>query len=291
MRRVVVGILAAGVSLVGANSAWATFPGQDGRIAYSYEDGIYTVNPDGTDVRFLAKGQSPSWSADGRLLTFERDGPLGGAAVYTMWPDGTHQRRVATGLTPSFSPDRRRVIFVDREGIASARLDGTGYKVLAPGGLRQPEYSPDGTQIVYVNFAPRGIWLMRSDGSNQHAVTQGHDSDPDFRPDGRRIVFHRCAGDDGRHCIDDLVRVVALNGSNISGVRCASIQPTYSPLGNTVAYAKPFGQGPDLDPLGANIWTTRVTPPCAADRPVTHYAQDPGHGFASNPNWQPVPAG
>ena len=48
-------VLVALILLFTGSSAWATYPGQNGRIAYvanpTGTDQIYTMNPDGSDIR------------------------------------------------------------------------------------------------------------------------------------------------------------------------------------------------------------------------------------------------
>src|SRR5688500_7757087 len=68
-----------------AASAQATFPGRDGRIAFSISQGawdawdesfsfIVSVNPDGTDARLLdgLRSEGPAYRPDGRLIAFSR---------------------------------------------------------------------------------------------------------------------------------------------------------------------------------------------------------------------------
>ena len=79
-------------------TAWATYPGANGRIAYAgypgqhaTDDDIFTILPNGSGVRQLtddAVGESdPSWSADGRRLTYVSVAP-GRPQVFTMRADG-----------------------------------------------------------------------------------------------------------------------------------------------------------------------------------------------------------
>lgn len=292
------------VAALQASAAFATFPGANGRIAYSYRlhccsGSIFTMNPDGTELERLTAGFNPSWSADGRLIAFNRQPRLDGrVTTWVMRADGTHKRRIADGVAPSFSPDRRRIVFSDRSGIATIRIDGTGYKTLAGEG-DEPKYSPDGEHIVYRKpFVRSGlrassIWLMRSDGSHERRVTRSpEDAGPDFRPDGRRIIFCRCGQPDPRGgCVYDTAKIVALDGSHITGLACAGAGAVYSPDGVSVADSRLFGQTPDLSFLGSNIWTRKVVAPCRTDHPLTHYAQYPGRGFAASPSWQPLPNG
>src|SRR5690348_4031851 len=49
---------------------------------------IYTMNPDGTHRRRLARGRGPQWSPDGRRIAYVKDG------IYVMNSNGTRQKRL-----------------------------------------------------------------------------------------------------------------------------------------------------------------------------------------------------
>ena len=57
--------------------AHATFPGKNGRIAFVQGPDIFTMNPDGTNIKQLTHvgpdglASWPAWSADGKQIVFE----------------------------------------------------------------------------------------------------------------------------------------------------------------------------------------------------------------------------
>jgi TolB protein len=73
-------LLAAVMLVLSAASADATFPGQDGKIAFTRDNyrqetsGIFAVAPEGGAQERLGPENafSPSWSADGRRVIFVR---------------------------------------------------------------------------------------------------------------------------------------------------------------------------------------------------------------------------
>src|SRR5688500_13631807 len=127
-RRVAVGLttvamLVAG-SIIGAVPSDATYPGNNGKIAFDryVNNGsvnwIFVVNPDGSGLTKLRRGGDPAWSPDGRRIAFALSGDDaqctgcmdGGIAV--MKPDGTDfERLTASGGMPAWSPNGNRIVF------------------------------------------------------------------------------------------------------------------------------------------------------------------------------------
>ena len=207
------------ILLVTAAPAQATFPGDNGRIAFSSNrDGnyeIYTMNADGTGVARLTndpgEDRTPSWSADGRKIAFQRD-----FEIWTMNADGTNQAvlssdpGVAYGEDPSWSPDGRKIVFVRTDssdnGVYVVNADGTG--LTGPFGPQSrfdgmdPGWSPNGEKIVFAGggggITDPLIYTMNPDGTELHQLTNydnGYVIDrwPNWAPDGTKIAFDRGA--------------------------------------------------------------------------------------------------
>lgn len=113
------------------------------RIAFYSEAGagIYTMNPDGTDVRFLVAGggRGTDWSPDATKIAYGADGGL-----RVVNADGGGQRPLTSGRDsePDWSPDGRRIVFTRAEGdgvrtgftsVYVVNADGTGLKKLVTG--------------------------------------------------------------------------------------------------------------------------------------------------------------
>lgn len=187
-----------------------------GKIAFDSDEGgtqeIWAMNPDGTGRTKLTTSPpgvwdqgkyQPTWSSDDKIaFATHKDGrnPDGSfnVEVYKMNADGSGQtnltQNTARDEEPAFSPDGSKIAFVsDRAGegdIYVMNADGGGQKSLTGdigGTVRQPSWSPDGTQIVYTNN--NVVYVMNDDGTGKKRMTDG--TEPTFSPDCTKIAFSK----------------------------------------------------------------------------------------------------
>ncbi|WP_051010711.1 LpqB family beta-propeller domain-containing protein [Salinibacter ruber] len=163
------------------------------------EPRIYTVDPDGSDLRQVAEdkaiGFNPTWSPDGSRIAFST--PADPSVIFTIRPDGSDLRQVTDrsdidgnsgDLAPAWSPDGSRIAFQsDRDGGSSFDIytvdpDGSDLKQVTTAGDRDdrvddisPAWSPDGSRIVFGSnrdgSAVPDIYTIRPDGSELERIT------------------------------------------------------------------------------------------------------------------------
>ncbi|MDP9232132.1 MAG: hypothetical protein M3O73_05105 [Actinomycetota bacterium] len=179
----------------------------DARLVFERPDargkhGVYRVDATGGGLKRLASGMSPAWSPDGTRIAFVR-----GKDVYVIAPDGTGETKLTTTSRStagplSWSPDSTRVAVSRGGDIYSVRADGMGETRLtaSPHAEDQPEWSPDGAKIAYVdesNSSP-GIKVVNADGSGATRLTSPRatdlsDGSPAWSPDSSKLAFARGA--------------------------------------------------------------------------------------------------
>jgi Tol biopolymer transport system component len=231
MRRRPVVLVAAAMTLFGlvgvAGPAQAKAPGPNGRIAFARqatppEHGhvVYTVNPDGSHLRELAKpADLPRWSPDGtEIATGDADCMFGGQCAAVIFNADTGASRVLPDPRPdlfneymncnSWSPDGTRLAcgaFGDSPGVSGIYTvrssDGGGLtKVLSCDQCGPSDYSPDGRRLVIGLGDPLELFVVRLDGRGLRQITPtGTLPDGDiaghWSPSGDHIMFaaHPCA--------------------------------------------------------------------------------------------------
>jgi Tol biopolymer transport system component len=121
---------------------------------------------------------------------------------------------------PDWSPDGSHILFFRifqsnvnlptiPDEVMRINTDGSGLRQIgtctgACLGNDDPQYSPDGRQIVYTRamreqgttLLELGVWLMDSDGRNPREISpavfgMSEDHEPAWSPDGKHIVFTR----------------------------------------------------------------------------------------------------
>ena len=236
--------------LVGAPAADATFPGADGRIAFTQEapagdhtqSDVYTVNADGSGLQRLSASANqnefgPAFNAAGTRIAFWRTpAPFGPGSLWVMNADGSGKRQLTTGID-----------------------------------ARDPAWDPSGTRLAYTGPGAGSfdIWTLRAaDGQDRRRVTSGAatDFEPAWSPDGARIAFTRglAQGDAG-----NLYAVGAGGGTanQITSTPAYDHQASWGPGGQRLTYERDFANSSSILVVGAD----RLEPNAAHDRAVLRH--------------------
>lgn len=198
--------------------ARAVTPGANGRILFvsspvtpEHPDGetnMFSMSADGSDVRqirsdgvtFEHASIGLALSPDGRQIAFSDDTQ----DIHLMNVDGSNLRRITTGLFSfgplAWSPDGSKIAYIQvgaRHDIWVMNTDGSNRTLLTNNASSintRPDWSPDGSQIVYEANPPggggMGIWVMDANGANGARIA-AEGNDPSWSPDGERIAFTR----------------------------------------------------------------------------------------------------
>ncbi len=261
------------IVLLATAPAWATYPGQNARIAFvgnftgTWQ--IYTINSDGTDLfqvtnlpatDLFPAAWFPNYSPDGQLIAFSHD-MTGAVELYVIDADGTGLTQVthddAENLFPQWSPDGTRILFsiqyiatdrFDYHHLATIRPDGTDRQVLTQELFDDvfPEYTTDGKQIIFTSTRGNlisALWTANTNGSHAKRITEPalEAGAVDVSPDGVHMVFTNQVGTERT---DNLII------SNLDGTRRRKLtgrgqffDPTYSPDGTKIVFSGAVAEG------------------------------------------------
>jgi Tol biopolymer transport system component len=171
--------------------------------------------------------------------------------------------------------------FSHRAQIFTIRPDGTGLRQLTHvtkgHAAGSPEFSPDGTRIVFT--VDGQIWVMNADGTGQHQLTRQAgfvNQQPSWSPDGRKIVFSHCAVPFGftEFCDLDVMNADGSGLKKLLGGNWVHQVPEYSPNGHRIAFESNRGG------FTCAVWVMNVNG--GAVKRLT----DPNRE-ANNPDWSP----
>lgn len=172
----------------GGENAEAYFSRDDSRLIFQSTrppfqcDQIFTMKPDGTDVRLVSTGKGRCtcgfWFPDGSRVLFS----------------STHLASPDCPPRPDFSHGYVWALY-DSFDIFTAKPDGSDLRRLtdAPGYDAEGTIADDGSRIVFTSTRSGDpeIYTMKLDGSDVRRLTNevGYDGGPVFSPDAKRIVY------------------------------------------------------------------------------------------------------
>ena len=196
-------------------------------IAFDAGRRIAVVRTDGTGRRLVpAAGTdpaSPAWSPNGKRIVFDAarsSAPRAVRDLYIVAADGSGRakRVVRNAADPSWSVHglfaferpsdpisfTKRRILVSRPDGTHARAVSSGTRQ-RPDFSRDPDFSPDGSRIVYFSGPRDRLTVVGTDGrgTRRLAAATAAGQNPAWSPDGRRLAWSwggiHVARSDGTH--------------------------------------------------------------------------------------------
>ena len=141
--------------------------------------------------------------------------------------------------------------------IFTVRSNGQGLQQIThvTGDAGDPDWSPDGRQIVFDHAAPSecaNVAIMNADGTGLVEFPDDPtvcEDDPSFTPDGSRIVFHRVDTTTGDEAIWSMDR----NGNDRQRIGVCCADPNVSPDGEKLSFL-----GSNGNPDGSALFTSNT---------------------------------
>lgn len=155
--------------------------------------------------------------------------------------DGSPLSVLATGsVRPALTQDRTRLAYSTDEGIRIQELNSGEYTALAGVFGRDLHWSPDGSQIAYVNSGDaNGVFLINRDGKNPKQLSNlGYETIAGWSPDGS-MLYYAIPGSTRDGFLLRSVEVSAGNTQDLFVLENSSLKapmPVVSPNGKWIAY-------------------------------------------------------
>jgi Tol biopolymer transport system component len=259
-------------------------------------DGLYSIEPDGADLRRLDDGDIlltyPQWSPNGSsLLAIGRSIDWSDPADFRgqlnlLTAAGTRTRITedgATKLRPTWTPDGREIVFERAVGesgyhLFAIRPDGSGLRQITGPPMPDPEpLRPIESVRGFTSYEP----VDRS--------TPVVEQMPAVSPDGSRIIFVRLAASElSRGLPPHHLWSCAFDGSDMRQLTHGSthdLSPTYAPDGSLVAFTRWLDDEMTSDRDGGGMSAVRLMLMRPDGIDVRALTANPG-GYM-DPTWAP----
>ncbi len=182
----------------------------------------------------------------------------------TIAPSETSEPTLVPSETPTPLPTplggAGQIAFVSKASgnyqIYVINSDGTGRRQITnlPEGACQPDWSPDGTRLVFVSpcdsmtdyYPGSALYIINADGKALLPLPTlpGGDYDPKWSPDGKKIIFTSL-----RNSGRPQLHVINLEDNSVTTISekfLTDFQPSWSPDGKQIAFVSTRKQGQQI---------------------------------------------
>lgn len=232
---------------------------QANRLEDKWESSVWIMNADGSQHRFLAKGNNARWASDSKRILYLADGEPRGTQIFVRWIDAEGPATQVTHTTEKvgdahWSPDGKMIAFSmfvpdkNKWTISMpAAPDGAKWTT-APRIVETLHYRQD--QVGFLEDGNTHLFLVAADGGAPRQLTNGKWSvgagelrgavAMDWTPESKAIVFqaNRDANSDLEYQRSELLVWDATSGSIRDLVTKPGVwsRPAVSPDGKLVAF-------------------------------------------------------
>lgn len=164
---------------------------------------VYTMNPDGSDVRRITFGttdcKQPDWAPGKLQILYSRDGGGGNWNICAVSSDGSGDTALTTGendIWPEWSDGNNLLLidrYISRNNLYTMNPDGSGITEIQADATERatPHWHPDGQRITYMaRGSTYQIFTADRFLANETSLTSnGENRNPVWSPDGNQILF------------------------------------------------------------------------------------------------------
>ncbi len=216
------------------------------KIVFSADSKIYVMNDNGRNITQINDNPyselRPVWAPNGRRIVFMRDTTPNDYGthpdIFIMNANGTNAHQLSDGVGPTrelrVSPNGKIILYhTSLTGLYTIDIDTREVNMIIRNHVYYCDWSPDGTQIVFINddhdIIEKNIWFVDANGENMRQWTHPdpdkgeiHRFFPRWSPDGKQILYsemdidvERIDRDDGgfglRIQADETFRIIIQN--------------------------------------------------------------------------------
>ena len=237
------------------DGARIAFDGYEG-INLAGESQLFVVEADGTGLRGLGIGSTPTWEPGDRRILFAvfPGAPSGGQrpGIWIVNADGTGRERLFDGKWPAYAPDGDRIGYVKRDDDGLERMyvfdeiEATHRSLYVRGYQRVygPIWSPDGRRFCFHAWEDGAYNLCLFDLDAEQPMARvlrrtNNMCRPAWSPDGHQILFRdRAAKQPGKeeYLVIDPDSGKPATRLERNGAAQRNSDPSYSPDGSRIIF-------------------------------------------------------